>query len=135
MSGGDFQNSKTVRRDSDTVRAMLLEFRRIAVVGLSPKEQRPSHYVSVYMKRAGYEIVPVNPGHDELLGERCYPRLSALPEPPEMVNVFRRSRFAGGVVDEAIAAVAKAVWLQKGVIDEEAAARAERVGLKVVMDL
>ncbi len=135
MSGGDFQNSKTVRRDSDTVRAMLLEFRRIAVVGLSPKEQRPSHYVSVYMKRAGYEIVPVNPGHDELLGERCYPRLSALPEPPEMVNVFRRSRFAGGVVDEAIAAGAKAVWLQKGVVDEEAAARAERAGLKVVMDL
>ena len=128
MSGNDFQ-------DPGTVRTTFREFRRIAVVGLSPKEQRPSHYVSVYMKRAGYEIVPVNPGHDELLGERCYPRLSALPEPPEVVNVFRRRNFVSGVVDEAIAAGAKAIWLQKGVIDGEAAARAERAGLKVVMDL
>ena len=128
MSGGDFQ-------DSGAVRQVLRDFRRIAVVGLSPKEHRPSHYVSVYMQQAGYEIVPVNPGHDELLGERCYPRLSTLPEPPEIVNVFRRRNFVSGVVDEAIAAGARAIWLQKGVIDEEAAARAERAGLEVVMDL
>ncbi|MFP6868313.1 MAG: CoA-binding protein [Nitrospinota bacterium] len=122
-------------KDPETIRAMLRDFRRIAVVGLSPKEHRPSHYVSAYMKKAGYEIVPVNPGHESLLGETCYPRLAALPEPPEVVNVFRRSDRVGGVVDEALAAGARAVWLQKGVIDEAAARRAREVGLAVVMDL
>lgn len=128
MSGSAFQ-------EPGTVRALLHDFRRIAVVGLSPKEDRPSHYVSAYMKEAGYEIVPVNPGHDELLGERCYPTLSALPAPPEVVNVFRQSKYVSGVVDEAIALGAKAIWIQKGVIDEEAARRAEAAGLAVVMDL
>lgn len=128
MSAASFQ-------EPGTVRALLHDFRRIAVVGLSPKAHRPSHYVSAYMKEAGYEVVPVNPGHDSLLGERCYPSLSALPTPPEVVNVFRQLRFVSGVVDEAIASGAKAIWLQKGVIDEEAARRAEGAGLAVVMDL
>ncbi len=122
-------------QDPETVAEVLQKFRRIAVVGLSPRESRPSHYVSVYMQEAGYEIVPVNPGHGALLGETCYPRLSALPGPPEVVNIFRRSEFAGGVVDEAIAAGARAVWLQKGVIDEAAARRAGEAGLATVMDL
>ncbi len=122
-------------QDPETVSEVLRKFRRIAVVGLSPRESRPSHYVSAYMHEAGYEIVPVNPGQRAILGERCYPRLSALPGPPEVVNVFRRSEFVGGVVDEAIAAGARAVWLQKGVIDEEAARRAGEAGLAAVMDL
>ena len=122
-------------QEPDIVRDVLRDCGRIAVVGLSPKAHRPSHYVSVYMKEAGYEVVPVNPGHDSLLGERCYPSLSALPAPPEMVNVFRQSRFVSGLVDEAIALGTKALWLQKGVVDEEAARRAEAAGLAVVMDL
>ncbi len=122
-------------QDPETVSEVLRKFRRIAVVGLSPRESRPSHYVSAYMQEAGYEIVPVNPGQGAILGETCYPRLSALPGPPEVVNVFRRSEFAGGVVDEAIAAGARAVWLQKGVIDSEAARRAGEAGLAAVMDL
>lgn len=128
MSAAAFQ-------EPGVVRALLRDFRRIAVVGLSPKAHRPSHYVSAYMKEAGYEIAPINPGHDSLLGERCYPSLSALPAPPEVVNVFRQSSFVSGVVDEAITSGAKAIWLQKGVIDEEAARRAEGAGLAVVMDL
>ncbi len=87
------------------------------------------------MKEAGYEVIPVNPGHDEILEERCYPRLAALPAPPEVVNVFRRASHVSGVVDEALAAGAKAIWLQKGVIDEAAARRAQEAGLSVVMDL
>ena len=122
-------------QEPEIVRALLHGFRRIAVVGLSPKVNRPSHYVSAYMKEAGYEVVPINPGHDSLLGERCYPSLSALLAPPEVVNVFRLSRFVSGGVDEAIASGAKAVCLQKRVIDEEAARRAEGAGLVVVMDL
>ena len=112
------------------MRARLRDFRRIAEVGLAAKEHGPSHYGSAYKQKTGYEIVPVNPGHDALLGETCYPRLAALPEPPEVVNVFRRSDRVGGVVDEALAAGARAVWLQKGVIDEAAA---RRMGVNVFL--
>ncbi len=128
MSGPPFQ-------DAETDAAVLRDFRSIAVVGLSPKPHRPSHYVSVYMREAGYEVIPVNPGHGEILGERCYPKLAALSEPPGVVNVFRRPVHVSGVVDEALAAGAKAIWLQKGVIDEAAARRAHEAGLSVVMDL
>lgn len=119
----------------DTVRRVLKDYRRVAVVGLSPKPERPSHYVSVYMQQAGYKIIPVNPGHEEILGEKCFSSLSAIPEPPEVVDVFRRSQYVSEVVDGAIDVGAKAIWLQKGVIDAEAAERALDAGLLVVMDL
>ena len=106
----------------------------IAVVGLSPNPGRPSHGVARYLQRVGYRILPVNPNVTEVLGERAYATLSELPEPVDVVEVFRRSEFAGAIVDEAIAIGARAVWLQDGVVDEAAAQRARAAGLDVVMD-
>ena len=108
--------------------------RTIAVVGLSNKRFRPSHGVAEYMKRAGYRIIPVNPGHREILGEQCYPDLDAVPEPVDIVDIFRRSEYVPDIVDAAIRIGAKAIWMQEGVYHEEAARRAEAAGLVVVMD-
>ncbi len=98
--------------------------RTIAVVGLSANPGRPSYGVARYLQRAGYRIIPVNPNVSEVLGERAYATLSELPGPVDVVEVFRRSEFAGAIVDEAIAIGAGAVWLQDGVVDEAAAERA-----------
>lgn len=118
----------------DEAREILERFTRIAVVGISAKPERPSHGVASYLKRAGFVILPVNPGLESVLGERCWPSLSAAPKPIEVVDVFRRSSEVAPVVDEAIAAGAKAIWMQDGVIDEAAAAKARAAGLLVVMD-
>src|SRR5919112_2414222 len=101
---------------------ILRKYRTIAVVGLSPNRARPSYGVSQYMKQAGYRIIPVNPGHAEILGEKSYRRLEDIPEPVEIVNVFRRSEETGPVIDSAIAIGAKAVWLQEGIRNDVAAA-------------
>lgn len=121
----------------DALRELLLACGHIAVVGLSPKPFRDSHGVAAYMQRHGYTITGVNPGHDTLLGEPCYPSLAAIPpeRPVEIVDIFRRSEEVGPHVDEASARGARAVWMQFGVIDEAAAARARVAGLVVVMDL
>ena len=108
--------------------------RVVAVVGLSPKPGRPSYGVASYLKENGYKIIPVNPEIGEILGEVCYPSLTSIPEPVDVVDIFRRSEEAVGIVEEAIKIGAKAVWMQEGVINEEAAARAESAGLQVVMD-
>jgi predicted CoA-binding protein len=113
---------------------ILDEGRTIAVVGLSSTPSRPSHGVAAYMQRAGYRIIPVNPNENEVLGERAYDALADVPEQIDLVDVFRRSEEAGVAVDQAIAVGAKAVWLQEGVIDHEAAQRASDAGLLVVMD-
>ncbi len=113
---------------------ILAAWRVIAVVGLSPDPSRPSHAVASFLKQRGYRIVPVNPHATELLGERCWPDLRAIPFPVEIVDIFRRSEHVGPVVDDAIAIGARAVWMQSGVRDEQAAGRARDAGLEVVMD-
>src|SRR5881398_1285512 len=109
---------------ADVANKILTSARTIAVVGLSANPHRPSHGVARYLQRAGYRIIPVNPNVAEVLGERAYPTLAELPGPVDVVEVFRRSEFAGGIVDEAIAIGAGAVWLQDGVVDVAAAERA-----------
>jgi predicted CoA-binding protein len=108
--------------------------RTIAVVGLSAKRYRPSYGVAEYMQRAGYRIIPVNPHETEVLGEKCYPDVESVPEPIDIVDIFRRSEFVPEIVEAAIRKGAKAIWMQEGVIHEEAAHRAREAGLEVVMD-
>ena len=121
---------------SDELCALLRRARTIAVVGLSPKPIRPSHSVARYLQQAGYRIVPVNPGHDEILGEKSYPTLTeaARDHTIDVVDVFRRSELAGAVVDEAIALHPQLIWLQQGVVDAAAQARAAAAGIPFVMD-
>ena len=114
---------------------MLKSARTIAVVGLSSKRYRPSYGVAAYMQSAGYRIIPVNPNETEVLGEKCYARLEDIPEKIDIVDIFRRSELVPEVVESAIRIGAKAVWMQEGVVDEEAARRAREAGLEVVMDL
>ncbi len=120
----------------DVPRKVLDSYRTWAVVGCSPDPGRPSHQVAKRLQGWGYRVVPINPHADEVLGEPAYPDLAAVPPDVEVevVDIFRRSEYAGGHVDEAIAAGARAVWMQLGVIDEDAAARARAAGLDVVMD-
>jgi predicted CoA-binding protein len=108
--------------------------RTIAVVGLSGKRYRPSYGVAEYLKRAGYRIIPVNPMESSVLGEQSYPDLDSVPEPVDLVDIFRRSEFVPDIVEAVIRKGAKAIWMQEGVIHEAAAARAEAAGLAVVMD-
>jgi predicted CoA-binding protein len=119
---------------ADPADKILRSARTIAVVGLSANPRRPSYGVARYLQRAGYRIIPVNPNVSEVLGERAYPTLSELSGPVDVVEVFRRSEYAGAIVDEAIAIKAGAIWLQDGVVDEAAAERARAAGLDVVMD-
>jgi predicted CoA-binding protein len=108
--------------------------RTIAVVGLSGKRYRPSYGVAEYLKRSGYRIIPVNPLEREVLGEKSYPDLDSVSESIDIVNIFRRAEFVPDIVEAAIRKGAKVVWMQEGVIHEEAGARAEAAGLTVVMD-
>lgn len=117
-----------------TIAELLTSARVIAVVGLSSKKHRPSYGVSEYMQRAGYRIIPVNPNEESVLGEKAYPSLEAVPERVDIVNIFRRSEFVPEIVEQAIRAGAKAIWMQEGVVHEEAAQRARQAGLMVVMD-
>ena len=120
----------------DALRALLRATKTIAVIGLSPDPARPSHQVALYLRTAGYRIVPVNPKHDGVLGEPSYPSLTAAAQACriDVVDVFRRSEFVGLVVDEAIVIKPKLVWLQVGVRDFAACARAEAAGIPCVMD-
>lgn len=120
----------------DQLRDVLRRARTIAVVGLSPKAERPSNSVSRYLQRQGYRIVPVNPGHDTILGEQSFPTLTAAANQHaiDIVDVFRRSESAGVVVDEAIPLRPMLIWLQLGVVDPDAAARADAQGIPLIQD-
>jgi uncharacterized protein len=119
---------------SDPIADLLRSSRNIAVVGLSDNPMRPSHGVSAYMQTHGYRIIPVNPQADEVLGEKSYSSLLDVPEPIDIVDIFRRSEFVPEVVDQAIQLKARAIWMQEGVVHEAAAEKARKAGLLVIMD-
>jgi predicted CoA-binding protein len=113
---------------------LLHSSRTIAVVGLSAKRYRPSFGVAEYMQSAGFRIIPVNPFETDVLGEKAYADLASVPEQIDIVDIFRRSEFVAEIVDTAIRIGAHAIWMQEGVVHEEAAAKARAAGLEVVMD-
>lgn len=127
-------NSRFANPSADQIRALLQRIKTIAVVGLSASPSRPSHGVARALQGFGYRIIPVNPTVTEVLGEKAYPSLRALPELVDLVDVFRASRHVTAIVDECIALKLPALWLQDGVIDAAAALRAREAGLTVVMD-
>jgi predicted CoA-binding protein len=118
----------------DRIREILKAYKNVAVVGLSSDESRPSYGVSRYLQKRGYKIIPVNPNETEILGEKVYPALSAIPEKVEIVDVFRRPEFVPPIVDEALKIGSKAIWLQEGVVNHPAAIKASQQGVLVVMD-
>jgi predicted CoA-binding protein len=120
----------------EEIRNILSTYKVVAIVGISPNEDRPSHIVASYLKSKGYRIIPIRPDGDILLGEKVYPTLHEIPREieVEVVDIFRKSEDVLPVVEEAIQRRAKVVWMQEGIVNAEAAAKAERAGLKVVMD-
>jgi len=120
--------------DDAGIRRILENHKVIAMVGLSPKEDRPSHHVARYLLAHGYTVIPVNPGQREILGQTCYPGLKDIPVQVDMVDVFRNAADVPPIAAEAIAIGAKSLWLQLGVINQEAAEAASAAGLDVVMD-
>jgi len=114
--------------------SVLRSARTIAVIGLSSKRYRPSHGVAEYMQSAGYRIIPVNPFETEVLGAQAYPELDRVPGTVDIVDIFRRSEFVPEIVEAAIRIGARAIWMQEGVVHEEAATKARAAGLEVVMD-
>lgn len=115
-------------------RRILEQVKTIAVVGLSRRETRPGYYVPAYMQAAGYRIIPVNPYLDEAMGEKSYPDLLSIPEPVDMVLIFRRSEDVPPVVEQAIEIGAKVVWMQLGIMNRQAAETAREAGLEVIMN-
>ena len=120
--------------DIQTLRRVLQESRSIAVVGLSADWFRPSYFAAKYMQAHGYRIIPVNPKYPEILGEKSYPDLASIPDKVDIVDVFRKPADAVAVAEQAIAIGARTLWLQIGVINEEARRKAEAAGLTVIMD-
>ncbi len=117
-----------------TIQKILTETGTIAVVGFSSRPDKAGYYVPAYMQRHGYRIIPVNPNLEEALGEKAYADLPSIPEPVDLVLIFRRSEAVPPFVQQAIQIGAKAVWMQQGIINQEAAAEANTAGLDVVMD-
>ena len=120
--------------DPRTIQSILHRAKTIAIVGLSPNELRASHFVGYYLRRHGYRVIPVNPREESILGARSYPSLADVPEHIDVVDVFRAPDAVPAIAEEAVAAVAGALWLQYGVISPEGAEIATRGGLDVVMD-
>ncbi len=135
--GGSGENSAAGKNGGgadDPITEILKSSRTIAVVGLSSRKFRPSYGVSQYMQAAGYRIIPVNPGETQVLGEKAYARLEDIPEKVDIVDIFRRPEHVPEVVESAIKIGARAIWMQEGVIHDEAAERARRAGLIAIQD-
>ena len=120
--------------DINTLRRILRDCKTIAVVGLSANWYRPSYFAAKYMQEHGYRVIPVNPMYQEVLGEKCYATLKDIPEKIDMVDCFRKSQEIDLIADEAIAIGARVLWMQLGVMNEPAAAKARQAGLEVVQD-
>ena len=118
----------------ENIKRILNEYKTIAVVGLSAKWNRPSHFAAKYMKTYGYKIIPVNLAYEEVLGEKCYPSLLDIPEPVDIVDIFRLPQDVPPIVEDAIKIGAKVVWMQLTIEHEEAAQRAREAGLEVIMN-
>jgi uncharacterized protein len=127
-------NPQEINAGPEEIADILKAYRTVAVVGLSPKPDRASHQVARYLKEHGYRIVPVRPGCKEILGETCYDSLKDIPFPVEVVDIFRNVEAIPGIVDEAIAVGAKAVWMQLGLAEPDSAKKVRAAGLQVVMD-
>lgn len=134
VSSGSPVNSTEFATSAYQRLRILERYRSIAMVGLSANPYRPSHFAAIYMLAAGYRVIPVNPREREVLGQTSYPSLRDLPEPVEIVDIFRDPAAVPPIVEDAIAIGAKVVWMQLGVINLEAARRARAAGLEVVMD-
>ncbi len=117
-----------------TIEQLFKESKVVAVVGLSPNPARDSNRIARYLQAQGYRVIPVNPNAEEVLGERSYPSLADVPEKIDLVDIFRRSEDVPPIVDEAIAAGAKVIWMQLGIVHQEAAKKAAAAGLDVIMD-
>ena len=120
--------------DIKSLRRILIENKRVAIVGLSDDWSRPSNFVGKYLLEHGFEVIPVNPKYDEILGQKCYADLKDIPTPVDIVDLFQRSDRIPPFVDDAIKIGAKVVWMQLGIINEEAAQKARDAGLEVVME-
>ncbi|HEY9529145.1 MAG TPA: CoA-binding protein [Anaerolineales bacterium] len=120
--------------DDQMMKDILVSAKTIASVGLSSNQEKESYWIVSYLKDQGYRIIPVNPTSDEILGEKAYPDLESVPEKIDVVQVFRKPEDVPPVVDSAIKVGAKAVWMQEGIVNEEAAQKARQAGLQVVMD-
>ena len=130
-----FQTGQAMLKTDQELHDLLQRTRSIAVVGMSDKEDRPSHYVAQFMRARGYTIVPVNPLCKEIAGLKCYPSLRDVPVPIDMVNVFRRPDEIPPIARDAVAIGAKSLWIQLGLVSQEAEAIAEAAGMEVVMDM
>ncbi|MGA1796927.1 MAG: CoA-binding protein [bacterium] len=120
--------------DSEEIRDILQRFRSVAVIGVSGNNEKASHQVARYLKEHGYTIYPVNPRYPSILGRDCYPSLLEIPDPIEVVDIFRRPSAVPDIVEDAISRGARVIWMQQGIVNNEAAQRARDAGLRVVMD-
>ena len=128
------QASTGLNATPEEISAILKDYRTIAMVGLSNDPSRPSYQVAQYLQQHGYRIIPVNPGCQEVLGERCYPSLKEIPVPVEVVDIFRKGEAIPAIVEEAMAVGARVVWMQLGLEEPDSALRARQAGLQVVMN-
>lgn len=145
-SGSSFSNSITLNsslnpqqqaiyQNPEIIQKIIYHSRTIAMVGLSTERQKASYFVATYLRSAGYRIIPVNPRAETILGEKCYPNLASIPDPIDLVDIFRPAKDCLPIVQEAIASKAKAVWLQLKIVNDQAAELARQAGLLTVMDL
>jgi uncharacterized protein len=134
VGGNSAVNQSAFAKSAAERRRILERYRRIAMVGLSSNPFRPSHFAAVYLLAEGYDVTPVNPREKEVLGRKSYPSVADIPEPIEVVDIFREPAAVPEIVEQAIAKHAKVIWMQLGVVHQEAARRACEAGLEVVMD-